>query len=348
MSRHLLLLTLVYFFVLSCNGAKKEKSKLYNIPEIDKLTAEIAKNPKNAALYATRSALFSQNDLLNEAEIDAEKALSLDSTNLEYYLVLTDAYFDNNHSHAAIKTIQKAIGKFPNDTKLYLNLAEMQMLVEQYNDCMLTLDMLFKIQPENPNGIFLKGQVLKLSGDTTNAIKTFEKVVALDADHINSYMELALYYNKNGNPLTLRYLDNALRIDSTHEGALLTKAQYYHFKSQYEEAKNAYEYAILKHPQNADFNYNLALMYLEMGDELKKKGNKAEAFKKYESAFRHFDNSTKFDVQFADAYFYKGIASERLEKNEVAAIDYENALRLQTYLETVLPETVEESLARVK
>ena len=89
-------------------------------------------------------------------------------------------------------------------------------------------------------------------------------------------------------------------------------------------------------------------MYLEMGDELKKKGNKAEAFKKYESAFRHFDNSTKFDVQFADAYFYKGIASERLEKNEVAAIDYENALRLQTYLETVLPETVEESLARVK
>lgn len=348
MTRQLFLLILVFVFLISCNNNKKEKEKIYNIPEIDKLSGEIAKNPKNAALYAARSVLFSKNELMNEAEIDAEKALALDSTNLEYYLVLTDAYFDNNHSHAAIKTIQKAIGKFPDNVKLYLNLAEMQMLVEQYNDCIITLDMLFKIQPDNPDGVFLKGQVFKLSGDTTNAIKTFEKVVALDADHIDSYLELAIFFNKKGDPITLKYLENALRIDSNNVAALLTKAQYYHFKSLYDDAQKAYEQAILKHPQNADFNYNLALMYLEVGDELRKKGNKSESNKKYEDAFRHFDNSTKFDVQFADAYYYKGIAAERMEKKEIALKDYENALRLQTYLETVSPEIVEEAQERVK
>jgi tetratricopeptide (TPR) repeat protein len=332
----------------SCSSDKKEKQKLYNIPEIDKLSAEILKNPKNAALYAARSVLFSRNELAQEAELDAEKALSLDSAKMDYYVLLTDAYFNNNHSHAAVKNMQKAIGRFPQETKLYLNLAEMQMLVEQYNDCVLTLDMLFKIQPENPDGLFIKGQVFKLTGDTSRAIQSFEKVVELDAENIDAYMELALHYNRKSDPKTLSYLENVLRLDSMNEAALLTKAQYYHFRSEYEQAKKEYENAILKHSQSAEFNYNLALMYLEMGDNSKSKGKKEESVKNYESAWKHFDNSTKFDVQFADAYYYKAISAERLNNKEAAIKDYNNALRLQGNLQFVLPQDIEAALNKLE
>lgn len=349
--KHFLLLTsiLSYLFLISCNGTKsKEEQKVYNIPEIDKLSEEIRKNPKNAALYAARCVLFGEHELFKESEIDAEKALSLDSSKIDYYTLLSEAYFNNNHSHAAIKTLQKAIGRFPQEAKLYTNLAELQLTVEQYKDCVYTIDMLFKVSPENPQGFFIKGLVAKYTGDSTRSVDFFKQVVARDADHVDAYMELALFFNQKGDPVTLAYLENVLRIDSLHEGALLTKAQYYHFRSEYEQAEKEYDNAILKHPQNADFNYNLAIMYLEMGDEAKEKGNKEKSKKYYESALRHFDNSTKFDVQFADAYYYKAIAAERLDRKDLAKTDYENALRLQTFLQTVYPETVENALAKLK
>ena len=328
------------------NSSVKEKTKIYNIPEIDKLSAEIEKNPKNAALYAARSLQFSQKEMLQEAELDAEKALGLDSSKVDYYKILADAYFDNMHSNAAIKILQRSLGRFPQETALYLKLAEMQMIVEQYKDCALTLDMLFKISPDNPDGIFIRAQAREMTGDTVEAVKDFEKVVSIDADHINAYMKLALIKNRNGDPVTLRYLENVLRIDSLNEAALLTRAQYYHFRNEFEKALTEYKNALIRKPQSANINYNLAQMYLEMGDAAK--GNKTKADSYYESAFQHFDNSTKFDVQFADAYFYKAISAQRLNRNDLAIRDLENALRLGSFLYTVSPETVEQELAKLK
>lgn len=117
---------LIVLTLINCNNSsEKGKLKYYNIPEIDNLTEKIEKEPKNAALYAARSLIFSEKEMLQEAELDAEKALQLDSTKIDYYRLLADAYFDNMHSYAAVKTIQKAIGRFPEEKSLYLNLADL-------------------------------------------------------------------------------------------------------------------------------------------------------------------------------------------------------------------------------
>ena len=89
-------------------------------------------------------------------------------------------------------------------------------------------------------------------------------------------------------------------------------------------------------------------MYLEMGDNSKSKGKKEESVKNYESAWKHFDNSTKFDVQFADAYYYKAISAERLNNKEAAIKDYNNSLRLQGNLQFVLPQDIEAALNRLE
>jgi tetratricopeptide (TPR) repeat protein len=208
--------------------------------------------------------------------------------------------------------------------------------------------MLLKKLPEDPEGNFLKAQLLKITGDTTQSIDLFKKIIALDADHIQSYMELALYYNKKGDPLVLDYLKNVLRIDSTYQPALLTRAQFYHFKYQYQQAIEAYQEAIIKQPQNADINYNFALMYLEKGEEELKKNAKVEAVKSFESAFNYFTNATKFDVQFADAFYYQGLAALKINKKPQAKIAFENALRLQSNLFTITPDRIEQELEKLQ
>ncbi len=335
--------------LISCgNKSDGQELKTYGIPEIDKLSQEIAKNPNNAALYAARSQVFTEKEMFQEAELDAEKALQLDSSQIDYYRLLSNAYFDNNHSLSAIKTAENAIAKFPKQLPIYLMLGEMQYVLQQYQDGLITVDKMMKVFPNHPEGLFIQGQILKEMGDTLKALDRFQTVVEQDADHIDAYLQLALLTQDREDRLNIKYLDNALRIDSMNETALLAKAQYFHLKGEFEQAEKEYEVAILRQPQNPDFNYNLALMFLEMGDQADKRGQGEEAQEYYKKAFQHFDNSTKFAPQFADAYYYKGIAAERLGKNDIARTDYENAFRLQSFLGTISPEVVEQAIDRLK
>jgi tetratricopeptide (TPR) repeat protein len=340
----------VFMLFTACQGQKSdtEEFKTYNIPEIDKLSAEIAKNKENAALYAARSSIFSEHEMYQEAELDAEKALALDSAKIDYYRLLSNAYFDNNHSLSAIKTAEKAIEKFPEQEGLYLMLGEMLLYLNQYQDGLLTIDKLMKVRPNQPDGLFIQGQILKMMGDTLKALDRFQTVVEQDADHLDAYLQLALLTKNRKDDLNIRYLDNALRIDSLNETALLAKAQHYHLNGRFEEAQKAYETAIIRVPQSYELNYNLALMFLELGDNAEKAGKVEAAEEQYKNAFQHFDNCTKFEPQFADAYFYKGITAERLGKKDIAKTDYQNALKLQSFLGTVSPETVEEALNALK
>lgn len=345
----ILFLTLLLVISACQNSTHQDEAvKVYNIPELDKLSVEIAKNPDNAALYAARSTFFTENELYKEAEVDAEKAVALDSTQIDYYRLLSNAYFDNNHSLSAIKTAEQAIEKFPNSKETYLMLGEMLLVLEQYQDGLMTIDKLMKVAPNNPDGLFIQGQILKEMGDTLQALDRYQTVVEQDADHLDAYVQLALLTQGRPDELNLRYLDNVLRIDSMNVTALLARAQHYHFQAKFEQALKEYKIAILRQPQEPDFNYNLAMMYLEMGKIAEKSGNKEETEKHYKNAFHHFDNTTKFAPQFADAYFYKGIAAEQLGKNSTALQDYENAFRLQGFLGTIKPYEVEKAIDRLK
>ena len=340
----------VFVILMACNGTStnNEDYKTYNIKEIDELSAKIVNNPGDALLYAKRALLFGEHEFYQEAELDAEKALTLDSNAVDLYRILGNAYFDNNHSHAAVTTLEKAIDRFPEEKTLYFILAEMQMILQQHQQSLITIDKLMKLHPNHPEGLFIQGQILKEMGDTLKAMDRYQATVEQDADYIDAYIQLAILSGELGSALTMRYIDNALRIDSMSPTALLLKAQYHHFRSDYEQAQREYENAILKHPQSANFNYNLALMYMEIGDNAEKKGDKTLAIEQYKLAFHHFDNATKFDLQFADAYYYKGMSAERMGNKEVAKADYENAMRLQVFLATVSPEVVEDCLARLK
>jgi tetratricopeptide (TPR) repeat protein len=89
-------------------------------------------------------------------------------------------------------------------------------------------------------------------------------------------------------------------------------------------------------------------MYLEKGEEELKKNAKVEAVKSFESAFNYFTNATKFDVQFADAFYYQGLAALKINKKPQAKIAFENALRLQSNLFTITPDRIEQELEKLQ
>ncbi|MCP4441500.1 MAG: tetratricopeptide repeat protein [Aureispira sp.] len=288
--------------------------EMTGIPTVDKISKEIAEKPESPELYALRSDAYSKEDLYGEAVKDAERALKLDTTQLKYYRLLANAYFDNEQSRPATKTLERALNIFPKDIETILSLSEMYLIIQQYDKAIIHLDNLFKSSPQNADGLFLKGMVMKEMGDTIQAVENFQAAVEADADMLNAHVQLGTLFTALGRSIALRYYDNALIIDSTNYDALWKKADYFHEQKNYDEAMVWYDKLIYHYPQNAEVQYNAGLMQMEKED--------------YEKAFWLFDNATKFEPTFGEAYYFKGEAAENLNKKEEAIRYYQEAVNL--------------------
>lgn len=311
------------FLLFSCqpaadkpNELEVEHGQLTGIPSIDAITRDIENDPNNLALYVARCEAYSSEGMLKEAEEEARKIWERDKTNWRSARLLAWAYFDNNKSKPAIKVLNQTLEIHPDTTHLLLLHAQMNMLVEQYDEALISAENVLKLEPFNTEGLFMKGLTLKYMGDTIGALGNFQTAIELDADFSDAYMQLATIFAHNKEKIALQYYDNVLRIDSTSYEGLFGKAQFYHQNYTVDNgmlalAKEAYENTIINHPQVPEAAFNYAMLYMEERD--------------YVQAHHFFDVATKYDPTFGDAYYFKGVASEKMGDTKSALIDYRNA-----------------------
>lgn len=294
-----------------------EHGKTTGIPAIDALTRDISADPDNMSLRIARLEAYTNEGLFKEAEDEARRIYEYDKTNWRAARLLAWAYFDNQKSKPALKTLEQALELYPDTIPLLLVHAEISLQVQQYNEALTSADKVLKLRPAYEEGHFMRGLVLKYMGDTVNAVESFQTAIEQDADHIDAYMQLADIASSQALPIAITYYDNALRIDSTSYEALKGKASFYH--QNYDETNNyrekvaeAYERLIFQHPQEPNSCYNYGLFYMEEKD--------------YEQAAHFFDIATKYDPTFGAAYYYRGEALERQGNYSQAKTAYENAL----------------------
>lgn len=332
---NLLIMLGFMYFGQSCGSGSGELSggkdtMLTGLPEVDVWTEKIGKSPKDTALYVSRYKVLMEVGDFARAVADGRKLVELDSTNVRFYRLLADAHFDNNDSRQAIKTLQQARERFAGDIYTRLKLAEMHLIVNEFEQSRIELDNLLKIEPYNTGALYMLGQLAKEQGDTMGALLQFQRVVEQDAEHHDAYIQLGKLADELGKPIALQYFDNALRIDSNSLVALLNKAQYYHQRGEFDAALVIYNKAVLAHPQEESVQYNMGLLYMERA-ELSAK-DKAKAAEYLEKARKSFDNATKFAVDFGEAYYYLGLCYEKQGKMADARRHYENAVQMQEEL----------------
>ena len=85
-------------------------SKEMTDPQIAALTQKIQNDPTNPENYFMRSNLFLQLNNISAAYTDVSKAISLDSTNLEYYFSLADIYLRGGSADRAIDVFNQITG----------------------------------------------------------------------------------------------------------------------------------------------------------------------------------------------------------------------------------------------
>ncbi|MBI5917398.1 MAG: tetratricopeptide repeat protein [Bacteroidetes bacterium] len=319
---HRLLCSFLLLAVFSAckNGTNENAEKVvpttgFGTPQIESMSKQIEGNPTNASLYATRGALWYENENFDEGIADLEKAIQLDSSKAEYFHILADMYMDYYKSRQGLGVMERAGNLFPKRVPTLLKLAEFQLILKNHNDALFTLERIRVIDPLNAEMFFMFGNVFSDMGKTDQAITAYQSAVENDPGLVDAWVKLANLLSDKNSPLAEKYFDNALRADSTNVDALHAKAYFLsNKKNDLKGAIRLYKKINTIDPQYADGYYNLGLIYLDMDS--------------VQQAYNSFDLAVKFAPAFAEAYYHRGLAAEMKGDKAQALADYQNVLRI--------------------
>lgn len=317
----LIALPLMLLFINACDSEIKDEAadnpelSSSGNPAIDGLSQKIAGNPNDATLYAARAGVWLQNGGYDEAIVDLQSALLLDSTNVEYHHILADLYLDYFRSRLALKTMERVVRLHPKRIPTLLKMAEVQLILKLYNQSLYTLERVRVIDPQHPEMYFMFGSVFREMGEIDRAINSYQSAVENNSDLIDAWFKLGELWAEKGESIAEKYFDNALRVDSNHVEALKAKAIYLaNTKNDLPGAVKLYRKINVLTPQNEEGFLDTGLVFLDM-DSL-------------DNAYECFDIAVKNSPTYIKAYYYRGVASELKGDFAKAKIDYEDALKM--------------------
>ena len=179
---------------------------------------------------------------------------------------------------------------------------------------MKAIDRVLKIDPQNAEAYFMFGMNFEERQDTVRAINSYQKAVELDANIVDGWINLGQLYAGLGDPLALRYFDNATRVAPNNITALHAKADYLTATNDLEGAIELYRKIITVDPQYDEAYFNSGLLYLDMDSVAQ--------------AEKQFDLTVKTSPTHIRAYYFRGLSREMQGKAAEAKTDYEQALRM--------------------
>ena len=302
------------FLFTACSSGDKASTVNDTIkPDFPELTEALKKDPQNADLYRERAKLYLEAGKLTEALNDINRALGINSEKAVYYLTRSDIYFASGKAQPARQDLSTAIAKEPENTEALMKIAELHLYFREYQECTDYIKKTLAIDPDYPQAYFMMGFVYKEKGDTNKAIRQFQITTEKDRKHYHAFLQLGLLHASRKNPLAIDYYRNALDIKPTSTEALYNLAMFYQENKMYNQAIEAYT-NIIKLDNKYKFAYfNLGYIHLEMLGV-----NSAAA--------DYFSKAIQVDPYYAEAYYNKGVALERMGDVVNARYNFQKAL----------------------
>lgn len=319
------------FFTVSCNSEKGNPDKIRDVPventytentKINALTKAIEENPQEAANYVKRARVLMELKKVNLALLDIEKAVSIDSSNGNYYLEMAKIQRANNNIVQGLRAARQAELLRVTVPELYVIMGEMLLIARDYANAINYLNKAIDAAPFYAEAYFYKGIIASEQGDTTRALLELRTAIEQEPEYVDAYNKLAaIYLSQKKYDVAYQYLISGLRFEPENAMINYNIGHYYLYKNQRDSARNFFKKAVFFDQTLYIAHYNLATFsYLE---------------KNYSQAATYFENAIKYNDNYSEAHFYLGVCYEILNKSTEAIAEYEKVLAIgNTYTET--------------
>ena len=307
------------FLFFSCQQStnKEEKKQPQEVKkdEFALLNDEIVTHPGNAALFFRRSQIFMQKNNIKQAFDDINKAVTIDTTKIDYFLALADICFKGLQIQKSIDAYKKAININSKSTEAHMKLSELYLYLKAYPYCLSEANEALKIDKNIAKAYFIKGFAYKETGDTSKAISSFQTAVEIQSEYYDAYIQLGNIEAARRHKIALQYYNNALRLQPNSTEALYNRGLLFQKMGQLEKAVMDYTLILKIDNLYTDAYYNLGYIDLVY-------------IKNYKSAITHFTDAIRANSQYAEAFYNRGVAFELTGDAKSAEKDYRQALSI--------------------
>lgn len=294
------------------DSVQEEVSKLTRVEE---LTRAIRENPKSSKLYRQRAEAHMQEQMFALALDDINRALVADSTDASYHTLKGEIHYLRKEPELAINNFQKALEIEPRDTDALMKMAEIQLLLRQYQKCFDYANDALRINDQLYMAYFIKGYAHFELGDSSLFVSSVQTALELNPDFYEGYAMLGSFYSTMESDLALDYFRSALDVKPNDSQAMYGIAVYLQNQGRIEEAIAKYEQMLSLDSTQVLAWYNQGYIWLEFEEEPEK-------------AIPFFEEAISLQPEYVDALYNLGLAYERLESLEDAKAFYRRALEV--------------------
>lgn len=297
------------FLLFQACGEKSTENKGEEKPTVESLSQKMDRFGGTADDYHLRAKLWLEKGDLQKAADDITNALQQDSNRVEFFHTLSDIQLNGYRSREALKTLEYAANRYPENRLTLLKLLETQILLRQYMPALNTSQLLLLQDPQDHEAFFLRGLMFKEQGLDSLAIVNLQRAVDLDQSLTSGFIILGDLHERMSDPLAEGYYQNAVKSDPDNINALHALAFYQQNHDKTEEAIDHYNRII-----ELDSTFQPA--YVNRGILLLEKDS-------LNAARYDLEQSLKLDSTFVIALYYMGLAEKELG-NQQSASDYWN------------------------
>ena len=322
--KQLLIIVSAVFLLSSCGNDATDvirNEALSSDTTMSEQTAEfravndlLKENINDPALYLRRAKLYMKYKDLTSAVGDLDRAIKVDSTAPEYYLLKAELLKRQDKLRESKLVLDKCLFIDNANVDARVELGWLALIARDHKQALDYADAALKRDVHSAEAYFLKGMIFEEKLDTGLAISSFRTAVEQENDYYEAYIHLGLLHFNQPNTLAKEYIKNALRIDSNSLEALYAYGMICQEKGDYNEAIETY-YKILSINEYREPYYNLGYIHQEY-------------LKVYDVAIEHYTKAINIEPKYVDAYYNRGLCYEQRDELKKAEADFRYALKL--------------------
>ncbi len=304
----------------SCTQKKSNQDKKqqeFSDPRLIELSQSIKNSPYNHELLHKRALLYLELKMPYEALSDIGRAIQLSPQNTQYTITLADIYFSMGHIENSRKALISAHDNDPANTEPILKLAELDLILKDYDKMNLYLNKVLELDKNNAQAYFMRGIALKERGDSHAALKQLHLATTYEPEFCKAFLEAGILAYELKNPAAEEYFFTAININPKSIEARYALAMFYQENKMFEQAMQQYHNIIV-----IDSNYPYAhfnLGYIHLTELLQ-----------YEQAIKYFTQSINSKPDYAEAHYNRGLCYELTGDFKSARSNYIEALNFKT------------------
>ena len=176
---------------------------------------------------------------------------------------IIDYYIDKNRPNSALRAIEIASGMHPLSSEIQLRKAQVLANTGRKSEALSILKKLEKVSSENPDVFLLMGIIYIAMDKEKEALENFEKSIHLADETKEDILISTAISLENAEKFTLaiKYLNQALKIQTTNTGVIFELAYCYERLANYTESIKYYQMFLDEDPFSSHVWFNLGVVY---------------------------------------------------------------------------------------